>query len=85
MASINFEHVTKRYDGGLKAVRDMNLAVAGGDFMILVGPSGSGKSTALGIVAGLEDITDVVLKIGDEVVNGRSRARGDHDSLAALR
>ena len=85
MASINFEHVTKRYADGLKAVKDINLAVAGGDLMMLVGPSGSGRSTALGMVAGLEDVTDGVLKIGDEVVNGRSRSRGDHDSLAALR
>jgi len=85
VASINFEHVTKRYADGLEAVKDMNLAVADGDFMILVGPSGSGKSTALRMVAGLEDITDGVLKTGDEVVNGRSRSRGDHDSLAAPR
>jgi len=53
--------------------------------MILVGPSGSGRSTALGMDAGLEDITDVVPKIGDEGVNGRSRSRDAHDSLAALR
>ena len=85
MASINFEHVTKRYADGLKAVKDMNLAVADGDLMILVDPSGSGRSTALRMVAGLEDVTDVVLKIGDELVNGRSRSRVDHDSLAALR
>jgi ABC-type transport system involved in cytochrome bd biosynthesis fused ATPase/permease subunit len=85
VASINFEHVTKRYADGLKAVKDMSLAVAGGDLVILVGPSGSRRSTALGMVAGLEDVTDVVLKIGDELVNGRSRSTDDHDSLAALR
>src|SRR4051794_6185875 len=50
----------------------MNLDIADGEFMILVGPSGSGKSTALRLVAGLEDITDGQLKIGDEVVNGRA-------------
>jgi multiple sugar transport system ATP-binding protein len=72
MASIVFEHVTKRYADGLEAVKDMNLAIADGEFMVLVGPSGSGKSTALRMVAGLEDITDGVLKIGDEVVNDRS-------------
>ena len=72
MASIVFEHVTKRYADGLQAVKDMNLAIAHGEFMVLVGPSGSGKSTALRMVAGLEDITDGVLKIGDEVVNDRS-------------
>src|SRR4051812_21291407 len=72
MASIVFEHITKRYADGLEAVKDMNLAIADGEFMVLVGPSGSGKSTALRMVAGLEAITDGVLKIGDEVVNDRS-------------
>ena len=72
MASITFEHVTKRYADGLEAVKDMNLAIADGEFMVLVGPSGSGKSTALRMAAGLEDITDGVLKIWDEVVNDRS-------------
>jgi multiple sugar transport system ATP-binding protein len=72
VTSIVFEHVTKRYADGVEAVTDMNLAVAGGEFMVLVGPSGSGKSTALRMVAGLEDITDGVLKIGDEIVNDRS-------------
>jgi multiple sugar transport system ATP-binding protein len=72
MASIVFEHVTKRYADGVEAVKDMNLAIADGEFMVLVGPSGSGKSTALRMVAGLEAITDGVLKIGDEVVNDRS-------------
>ena len=69
MASIVFEHVTKRYADGAEAVTDMNLAVADGEFMILVGPSGSGKSTALRMVAGLEDITEGVIRIGDDVVN----------------
>ena len=69
MASIVFEHVTKRYADGAEAVKDMNLAVADGEFMILVGPSGSGKSTALRMVAGLEAITEGVIRIGDDVVN----------------
>ena len=47
VASINFEHVTKRYADGVEAVKDMNLAIADGELMVLVGPSGSGKSTAL--------------------------------------
>jgi len=72
MASIGFEHVTKRYTDGVEAVKDMNLAIADGELMVLVGPSGSGKSTALRMVAGLEDISDGVLKIGGEVVNDRS-------------
>ncbi len=69
MASIDFEHVTKRYADGVEAVTDMNLAIADGEFMILVGPSGSGKSTALRMVAGLEDVTEGAIRIGDDVVN----------------
>src|SRR3954449_2373420 len=70
VASIGFEHVTKRYADGVEAVTDMNLAIADGEFMILVGPSGSGKSTALRMVAGLEDVSEGVIRIGDDVVNG---------------
>src|SRR3981081_1324191 len=69
MADIALEHITKRYPDGYEAVKDFNLNIADGEFMILVGPSGCGKSTALRMVAGLEDITDGVLKIGDRVVN----------------
>jgi multiple sugar transport system ATP-binding protein len=72
MSSIAFEHITKRYADGFLAVEDMNLEIADGEFMVLLGPSGSGKSTALRMVAGLEDITEGVLKIGDEVVNQRA-------------
>ena len=55
MATMSFEHVTKRYPDGFEAVKDMNLEIADGEFMILVGPSGSGKSTALRMVAAPED------------------------------
>ena len=72
MANIALEHITKRYGDGYEAVKDLNLEVADGEFMILVGPSGCGKSTALRMVAGLEDITDGQLKIGDRVVNDRA-------------
>jgi multiple sugar transport system ATP-binding protein len=72
MSNIVLEHITKRYPDGFEAVKDMNLDVADGEFMILVGPSGCGKSTALRMVAGLEDITDGELKIGDQVVNNRA-------------
>jgi multiple sugar transport system ATP-binding protein len=72
MSSIAFEHITKRYADGFEAVTDMNLEIADGEFMVLLGPSGSGKSTALRMVAGLEDITEGVLKIGGEVVNQRA-------------
>src|SRR5215216_4910967 len=58
MADIQLDHVTKRYPDGFEAVKDMNLEIRDGEFMILVGPSGCGKSTALRMIAGLEDISD---------------------------
>src|SRR3954463_3901569 len=69
MAEITFQNVWKRYPDGFEAVKDMNLRIGDGEFMILVGPSGCGKSTALRMVAGLEDITDGELIIGGERVN----------------
>jgi multiple sugar transport system ATP-binding protein len=72
MAEIVLDNVTKRYPDGFEAVKDMSLRVQDGEFVILVGPSGCGKSTALRMVAGLEDITDGELKIGDEVVNQKA-------------
>jgi multiple sugar transport system ATP-binding protein len=69
MAEIVLDEVTKRFDDGTEAVKKMNLDVPDGEFMILVGPSGCGKSTALRMIAGLEDITEGQLKIGDQVVN----------------
>src|SRR5204863_1630378 len=61
--------VTKRYGDGTEAVKQMNLDISDGEFMILVGPSGCGKSTALRMIAGLEDISDGELLIGGERVN----------------
>jgi multiple sugar transport system ATP-binding protein len=69
MAEIVLDHISKRFDDGYEAVKDMNLEVKDGEFMILVGPSGCGKSTALRMIAGLEDITEGQLRIGDQVVN----------------
>src|ERR687887_724409 len=69
MSEIELEGVTKVFDDGYEAVKHMNLDIGDGEFMILVGPSGCGKSTALRMIAGLEDITDGTLKIGDQVVN----------------
>jgi multiple sugar transport system ATP-binding protein len=68
MATVTFEHVTKNYDGTV-AVQDLNLAVADGEFLVLVGPSGCGKTTALRMIAGLEQISDGRLLIGERVVN----------------
>jgi multiple sugar transport system ATP-binding protein len=69
MAEIVLDGVSKRFPDGFEAVKDMNLDVADGEFVILVGPSGCGKSTALRMIAGLEDITEGELRIGDTVVN----------------
>ncbi|MDP9136141.1 MAG: sn-glycerol-3-phosphate ABC transporter ATP-binding protein UgpC, partial [Actinomycetota bacterium] len=72
MAKIVFDGITKRYPDGYEAVKDMSLEVQDGEFMILVGPSGCGKSTALRMVAGLEDISEGELTIGDDVVNQKA-------------
>ncbi len=68
MATVTFEHVTKKY-GEVLAVNDLNLAIQDGEFMVLVGPSGCGKTTSLRMIAGLEEISEGILKIGDRVVN----------------
>ena len=68
MASITFDHVCKLYDD-VRAVDDLTLEVADGEFMVLVGPSGCGKTTALRMVAGLEEITEGEIRIDEEVVN----------------
>ncbi len=72
MATIQLERVTKTYPNGLTALDSLDLTVADGEFMVLVGPSGCGKTTALRMVAGLEDISQGVLRIGDRVVNNIS-------------
>ncbi len=77
MATIAFEHVTKRFPDGTVAVDDLNLIVGEGEFLILVGPSGCGKTTALRMVAGLEEVTEGEIRIADDVVNDMTPARRD--------
>ena len=69
MASVVFEEVSKVFGDGTRAVDRLNLEIRDGEFMVLVGPSGCGKTTALRMAAGLEDITDGVVRIGERVVN----------------
>jgi multiple sugar transport system ATP-binding protein len=69
VAEIEFSNVQKVYDDGTQAVFDLNLAINDGELMVLVGPSGCGKTTALRMVAGLEEISDGDLRIGDRIVN----------------
>lgn len=69
MASLSLRHVYKRYPGGVTAVSDFNLEIKDKEFIILVGPSGCGKSTTLRMVAGLEEISDGEIYIGDKLVN----------------
>ncbi|AEQ51290.1 ABC transporter ATP-binding protein [Pelagibacterium halotolerans] len=69
MASITFQGVTKRYAGGIRAVDSLDLEIREGEFMVIVGPSGCGKTTALRMAAGLEEISEGRLLIGDRVVN----------------
>ena len=68
MAGVTFDRVAKRF-GNVSVIEDLSLAIPDHEFMVLVGPSGSGKSTALRMIAGLEDISDGEIRIGDRVVN----------------
>jgi multiple sugar transport system ATP-binding protein len=68
MASITFDHVFKRF-GEVTVLKDFDLAIADQEFLVLVGPSGSGKTTALRLLAGLEEISEGTISIGDRVVN----------------
>lgn len=69
MARVKLENVSKIYDNGYKAVKDMNLDIKDKEFVVLVGPSGCGKSTTLRMIAGLEDISQGKLLIDDKIVN----------------
>jgi multiple sugar transport system ATP-binding protein len=69
MGKVTLESVYKIYPGNVEAVRDFNLEINDGEFLVLVGPSGCGKSTTLRMVAGLEEITRGTIKIGERIVN----------------
>lgn len=77
MASVTLSGVHKRYPDGFHAVRGVDLSIADGELVVLVGPSGCGKSTTLRMIAGLEEVTEGDLRIGDRRVN--DVAPGDRD------
>ncbi|RYD41022.1 MAG: ATP-binding cassette domain-containing protein, partial [Verrucomicrobiaceae bacterium] len=67
MPQVRFEHITKTY-GQVQVLRDLNLAIDDGDFLVLLGPSGCGKTTLLNLLAGLLDVTDGRITIGERDV-----------------
>ena len=69
MAKVTLKNITKVYSGNVTAVKDVNLEIADKEFVVLVGPSGCGKSTTLRMIAGLEEITEGELYIGDKLCN----------------
>jgi len=77
VSDVSLDKVNKVYENGFHAVKDMSLNIADGEFMVLVGPSGCGKTTALRMVAGLEDITSGILRIGGKEVNDETPKERD--------
>jgi multiple sugar transport system ATP-binding protein len=78
VAEIAFENVSKVYPGASnRAVSDLDLSIEDGELMVMVGPSGCGKTTALRMLAGLEEISDGTIRIGDQVVNDLSPKERD--------
>ncbi len=69
MAAIRFDGVSKVYPDGTRAVDELELAIGEGEFMVFVGPSGCGKTSALRMVAGLEEVSEGTIQIGDRIVN----------------
>ncbi len=69
MAGVRYEHVYKRFPGGVVAVNDLNIDIADKEFLVFVGPSGCGKTTSLRLLAGLEEISEGNIYIGDRLVN----------------
>jgi multiple sugar transport system ATP-binding protein len=77
VSDVSLEKVNKVYENGFHAVKDLSLNIADGEFMVLVGPSGCGKTTALRMVAGLEDITSGILRIGGKESNDETPKERD--------
>jgi ABC-type sugar transport system ATPase subunit len=77
VANVVLKHLDKRYRNGVHAVRDLNLEIADGEFVVLAGPSGCGKTTTLRMIAGLEEPTGGEIYIGEKLVNRVSPAKRD--------
>ena len=85
MASLSLRGIYKRYPGGVVAVSDFTMNIKDKEFIILVGPSGCGKSTTLRMIAGLEEISEGELFIGDRLVNDVAPKDRDIDGCPELR
>ncbi|HEY3182454.1 MAG TPA: ATP-binding cassette domain-containing protein, partial [Gaiellaceae bacterium] len=77
MSGIKLDGVTKVYGNGVRAVDAIDLEIADGEFVVLVGPSGCGKSTLLRMIAGLEEVTEGMLEIGDDDVTDKPPQQRD--------
>jgi multiple sugar transport system ATP-binding protein len=77
VATVSLDKINKVYENGFHAVKDLSVDIADGEFMVLVGPSGCGKTTALRMVAGLEDITSGILRIGGKEANDETPKERD--------
>ena len=77
MAKVGIDNVRKVYPNGTEALEPSSLSIDNGEFIVLVGPSGCGKSTLLRMIAGLEDITEGTISIGERVVNDLDPAERD--------
>ena len=89
MASLSLRHIYKKYPGNVVAVKDVNLEIKDKEFIVLVGPSGCGKSTTLRMIAGLEEISEGELYIGDRLVNDiadrkSTRLNSSHSSVSRM-
>jgi multiple sugar transport system ATP-binding protein len=81
MATVSLEQINKTYPNSFHAVKDLNLDVRDGEFMVLVGPSGCGKTTALRMVAGLEDISSGTLRHGKKPEHFKCEQTCDYRTL----
>ena len=85
MAEVSCRKVVKNYDGGVQAVKGIDLEIADQEFVVLVGPSGCGKSTTLRMIAGLEDITGGEIAVDVPHPDGPTRTMNSPSAMSRLR